>query len=78
MACLSNGDHASMVDARLYLAIDWCDDPMRCQETEIPEISRAFKTKLDIGYDILLDQQELGTLFYLIGADGYYGNNINF
>jgi SRSO17 transposase len=78
MACLSNGDHASMVDARLYLPKDWCDDPMRCQEAGIPGISRAFKTKLEIAYDMLLHQLELGAVFDFIGADGYYGNDINF
>lgn len=31
-ACLSNGDFASMIDARLYLPKDWCDDPARCIE----------------------------------------------
>ena len=78
MACLSNGDHASMVDARLYLPQDWCNDPMRCQEAGIPRASKTFKTKLEIAYDILLHQLELGTVFDFIGADGYYGNDINF
>ena len=33
-ACLSNGDFASMIDSRLYLPKDWCDDPERCYEAE--------------------------------------------
>ena len=78
MACLSNGDHASMVDARLYLPQDWCSDPRRCQEAGIPGVNRVFKTKLEIAYDILLHQLELGAVFDFIGADGYYGNDINF
>jgi SRSO17 transposase len=43
-ACLSNGDFASIVDARLYLPLDWCNDPARCQEAGIPKGNRTFKT----------------------------------
>lgn len=78
MACLSNGDFASMVDARLYLPKAWCNDPDRCKEAGIPESNRIFKTKIEIAYEILKHQIELGTDFDFIGADGYYGNNINF
>lgn len=78
MACLSNGDYASMVDSRLYLPKDWSDDPMRCQEAGIPRADRIFRTKLEIAYDMLLHQLELGTVFDFVGADGYYGNDINF
>lgn len=78
MACLSNGDFASMVDARLYLPKDWIDDPRRLREAGIPEANRVFKTKLEIAYDILLHQIGLGTEFDFVSADGYYGNDINF
>jgi SRSO17 transposase len=78
MACLSNGDHASLVDARLYLPQDWSDDPNRCKEAGIPGANRVFKTKLELAYDILLHQLELGTVFEFVSADGYYGNDLNF
>lgn len=78
MACLSNGDFAAMVDARLYLPKDWCDDPTRCSAAGIPEDQRRFKTKLDIAYEIILHQVALGTAFDFISADGYYGNDVSF
>jgi SRSO17 transposase len=78
MACLSNGDYASMVDARLYLPQDWSNDPLRCKEAGIPEENRMFKTKIEIAHQILLHQLELGTEFDFVGADGYYGNDMNF
>ena len=37
-----------------------------------------FKTKIEIAHEILLHQLELGTAFDFVGADGYYGNDINF
>ena len=78
MACLSNGDFASMVDARLYLPKDWCDTPIRCQIAGVPQEYQIFKTKLDIAYDIVLHQLELGASFDFVSADGYYGNDVTF
>jgi len=74
-ACLSNGDFASMVDARLYLPKDWCDDPSRCREAKIPAEDRVFKTKLDLAMDIIRQQQQNGISYDFIGGDGYYGND---
>lgn len=76
-ACLSNGDFASMVDARLYLPLDWCDDAVRCQEAGIPKENRRFKTKLDLALDIIRQQVGNGVSFDYIGGDGYYGNDVN-
>ncbi|MEX2429008.1 MAG: transposase, partial [Bacteroidales bacterium] len=53
MGCLSNGDFASMVDARLYLPKDWCNDPERCEKAGIPEEEREFKTKIDLAYEMM-------------------------
>jgi len=75
MGCLSNGDFASMVDARLYLPKDWCNDSQRCEKAGIPEQEREFKTKIDLAYEIVLYQMELGTSFDYVGADGFYGND---
>lgn len=76
-ACLSNGDFASMVDARLYLPEDWCNDPVRCSEAGIPVGNRVFKTKLELAVDIIHQQIQNGVCFDYIGGDGYYGNDAN-
>ena len=78
MACLSNGDFASMVDSRLFLPKDWCNNPERCEKAGIPEQERFFKTKLDIAWEIIQHQLELGTSFDFVGADGYCGNDVIF
>jgi len=75
---LSNGDFASMVDARLYLPESWCEDSVRMEETGIPEEERKFKMKWEIGECIIRHQQELGVLFDFVAADGYYGNSVEF
>jgi SRSO17 transposase len=56
MACLSNGDFASLVDARLYLPKDWTKDKSRCDLAGVPKEDRVFKTKLDIAYETILHQ----------------------
>ena len=75
---LSNGDFASMVDARLYLPQTWCEDEDRCEEAGIPEEERIFKMKWQIGIEIIEHQKSLGSSFDYVGADGYYGNSIEF
>jgi SRSO17 transposase len=77
-ACLSNGDFASMVDARLYLPKDWCDNPKRCEEAGIPEENRVFKTKIELAENILRHQIENCIAFDFVTADGYYGNDADF
>ncbi len=74
-ACLSNGDFASMIDTRLYLPKDWCEDPDRCEEAGIPENEIVFKTKLELVSDIIYHQVSQGISFDFISADGYYGND---
>lgn len=75
MACLCNGDFASMVDARLYLPTDWSEDANRCKKAGIPEEKRGFKTKPELAYDIVKHQKELGVEFDFVGGDGLYGND---
>ena len=73
---LSNGDFASMADARLFLPESWCNNESRCQEAGIPKEDRAFKPKWEIAIDIVKHQQELGIGFDYVGGDGYYGNSL--
>lgn len=75
LACLSNGDFASMVDARLFLTEDWCNSNARCDEAGVPEDKRQFKTKIELAYEIILHQIECGVKFDFIGTDGFYGND---
>jgi len=75
---LSNGDFASMVDARLYLPQSWSEDSVRCEEAGIPEEEREFRMKWEIALEIVRHQHSLGTSFDYVGADGYYGNSVEF
>jgi len=76
--CLSNGDFASLVDARLYLPKQWCEDMDRCEEAGIPKQDRVFRTKIELAESILREQRDNGLKFDFVTADGYYGNDADF
>jgi len=76
-AALNNGDFSSMVDARLFLPEDWCNDSLRCEQAGVPELESSFKTKLEIAYEIL-EHQSKQIDFDFVSADGYYGNDADF
>jgi SRSO17 transposase len=73
-ASLSNGDYSSLIDARLYLPEDWCNDPERCDEAGIPEDERTFRTKAQLAWEII-EHQAGQTDFDFVSADGFYGND---
>lgn len=76
LGCLSNGDFASPVDARLYLPEDWTDDLVRCDKAGIPENGLQFRTKPELAFEIVRHQTELDTAFDFVGGDGLYGNDV--
>lgn len=73
-ASLSNGDYSSLIDARLYLPEDWCNDLERCDEAGIPEEEGTFKTKAQFAWEII-EHQSGQTDFDFVSADGFYGND---
>jgi SRSO17 transposase len=75
---LSNGDFASMVDVRLFLPEAWCNDTARMEEAGVPDDEREFKMKWEIALDIIRHQRSMNQSFDYVGADGYYGNSIEF
>ena len=48
-ATLCRGDMAMLIDTRLYLPADWCDDDERCKKAVIPEDKRQFQSKTQPG-----------------------------
>ncbi len=76
--CLSTGDFASLVDARLYLPKQWCEDMDRCEEAGIPKQDIVFRTKIELAESILREQRDNGLKFDFVTADGYYGNDADF
>ncbi len=73
-AALNQGDEVSMVDARLFLPKVWTEDNKRCKKAGIPEKFRSYKTKPELGLDMI--EGMLGKVCYdWIGGDSIYGNS---
>lgn len=68
----TNGTHRTLIDERLYLPEDWADDPVRRRKCGVPE-DVIFKTKAELGLEMILDARDRGVPFGWIGMDCFYG-----
>jgi len=75
---LSNGEFATPVDVRLYLPEQWVEDPDRCQQAGVPETKRQFRTKPELGLEIVRHGRENNLRFGWVGADAGYGKGPGF
>ena len=68
----TNGTHRTLIDERLYLPEDWADDPVRRKSCGVPD-DVIFKTKAELGLEMILDARDRGVPFAWIGMDCFYG-----
>ena len=66
------------VDVRLYLPKTWTEDPQRCDKAGIPESQRVFRTKDQLGLEIVRHARQNGLRFGWVGADAGYGKGPGF
>jgi SRSO17 transposase len=71
---LSDGERVSLVDVRLYLPQEWVDSPHRCELAGIPEEERVFRSKPELGLQIIEEARKNGLRFGWVCFDGFYGN----
>jgi SRSO17 transposase len=72
---LSAEKYYGLIDTALYLPKSWTESPERCVASRVPQENRAYKTKIELAFDMVSHQVELGTRFDYVGADGLYGNS---
>jgi SRSO17 transposase len=72
-AALGRGTRATLIDYRLYLPEQWCEEASRCKNAGIPEAFHLFKTKSELALDMVRYQRQQGIQFAWVGADGGYG-----
>jgi len=73
-AGLSRADKISLVGARLYLPHEWTSDPKRCEKAGIPEQAQKYRTKPELGLEIIKELE--GLIEYdWVGGDSVYGNS---
>lgn len=75
---LANGRFAAPIDVRFYLPEQWTDDPRRCKRAGVPEQERQFRTKTELGLEIVRHGRENNLHFGWVGADSGYGKGPGF
>jgi SRSO17 transposase len=66
------GNRRTLIDERLYLPDDWVKDPFRLKKCGVPD-DIIFKTKAQLGLEMLLEAQKRGVPFAWVGMDCFYG-----
>jgi SRSO17 transposase len=73
-AGLSRADKISLVGAKLYLPRRWTNDKKRCEQAGIPKEERKYRTKPELGLEIIKELE--GVVEYdWVGGDSLYGNS---
>ncbi|AKB74047.1 Mobile element protein [Methanosarcina lacustris Z-7289] len=64
-----------LIDERLYLPQKWIDDKTRCLKAKIPHEEIKFRTKYELGLEMIDNAIEEGIPFSYVTMDGFYGEN---
>ncbi len=72
-AALCRGEMASLIDTRLYLPVDWTNDPERCEKAAIPNEAQCFQSKSRLALTMLETALQRDIRFGYVGVDGGYG-----
>ena len=64
-----------LIDERLYLPQKWIDDEVRCLKAKIPLEEIKFRTKHELGLEMIDNAIEEGIPFSYVTMDGFYGEN---
>ena len=67
-----NGAYRTLIGERLYLPKDWAGDQERREKCGVPE-DVVFKTKAELGLEMVLHARDNGVPFGWIGMDSFYG-----
>lgn len=77
-AALCNGNHAALINTRLYLPEIWVDDKERCKKAHVPEKYQILNTKDALALEMVDEALELKIKFKYVGADAGYGKGLHF
>jgi SRSO17 transposase len=64
---------ATLIDRRLFLPQGWVDDPARCAQAGIPPQAQVFRTKAELGWEMIQAARANDLPFDFVGMDAHYG-----
>ena len=74
-AALAAGERVTLLEGRLYLPLQWCDDPARCERAKVPAEARAFQSKAQIALELVRTQRARGVRYHWVSVDAGYGKD---
>jgi SRSO17 transposase len=75
---LTAGKYASLTNYRLFLPKEWISSEKRCKEAGLPKEKIVFKTKPEMGLEMIEEHINNGVYFDFINGDGLYGHGYHF
>jgi hypothetical protein len=64
---------ATLIDRRLFVPQRWIDDPARCAQAGIPPQAEVFRTKAQLGWEMIQAARAQDLAFSFVGMDAHYG-----
>jgi SRSO17 transposase len=75
---LCAGKYATLTNYKLYLPKEWTNDKERCLKAGVPENEIKFRTKPELGLEMIKEHIDNGVHFDYVNGDGLYGNGFAF
>ena len=69
----STPQQATLINHRLFLPQAWVEDPKRCEEAGIPQVAKVFRSKAELGLEMIRHAKQCGIPFAFVGMDAHYG-----
>lgn len=70
--------YSSLTNYRIFLPKAWAINKKRCMDAGLPEEKRVFKTKPELGLEMVEEHIKDGVHFDFINGDGLYGHGYTF
>ena len=64
---------STLIDRRLFLPEAWVNDPARCAQAGIPPQAQIFRTKAELGWEMIRNARQQDIPFDFVGMDAHYG-----
>jgi SRSO17 transposase len=74
----AGANRVCIIDGRLFLPKQWCDDPERCERAGIPREQREYRSHVELALDIVENADRLGLSYGWIGVDSEFGRSLEF
>lgn len=73
-SALGRGRDACLINKRLFLPREWCNDEQRCRAAGIPDDCQDYKTHAALALELIEEADRQGLDYAWIGMDAEFGN----